>query len=96
MSMNSEIPEGQWDGIAALPYGSQDMVHVMNLLREQGGQSWNLMLGAAGVVVATKVNLYPFVENMGNAGEHFDKMKHIADWLGAEAMCLVEGGFPTP
>jgi hypothetical protein len=90
-----EIPQEQWGGIAAVRYSGEDMTRVMDLLSEPGQGPWVQMLGATGVQCATQVNMYNFTENMGNPGEQFDVKKHEAGWLGPEAMCMRENGFPS-
>lgn len=91
--MEGEIPYNQWAGIASVRCSSEDTRRVMDLLSEPGQEPWVHLLGVVGVETATKVNLYPFAENMGISGKPFDEKKQRASWLGPEAMCMVESGF---
>jgi hypothetical protein len=87
----TEIPRSQWERLEATDYTSDDMVATMEAFTEASDiVQLNLVLGARGVILATRIRLQDFGELADQTGMKINEKKQDPLWLGAEAMAIME------
>jgi hypothetical protein len=87
----TEIPRSQWERLEATDYTSEDMIATMDAFNGvRDTMSLNLMLGARGVILATRIRLEDFGELADEAGMKINEKKQDPLWLGTEAMAIME------
>ncbi len=88
---STDIPSALLDGLDGLDYTSDDMVATMDYLRAVDDvMPLNIMLGAAGAILATRLRVHDFGDAQTHSGFRIEDKKQNPLWLATEAMAIME------
>lgn len=87
----TDIPSFLLDGLDKMDYTSDDMRDTMEAFNTVGDlMPLNLMLGASGIVLATRLRLHDFGDAQTSRGFKIEEEKRNPLWLGTETMAIME------
>ncbi len=88
---STEIPSHLLHGLDEIDYTSEDMTATMEAFSTVVGvMPLILMLGARGVILATRLRLHNFGDAQTPRGFRIEEEKQSPLWLGTEAMAIME------
>jgi hypothetical protein len=90
-SPSTDIPSNLLDGLDDIAISSDEMLATMKAFSWAGdGMPINLILGAKGVELATRLRIHDFGDAQTKTGLKIEEEKKNPMWLGAETLAIMD------